>query len=165
MKLKTTFFLFLITYVTVFAPDFVGEDEQKVLTEDVKVNIPSVNLDAEICRSSREICLNSGVWMKYFDDDGNILLTGHSFTIFPFAAGVFYSLPDLKIGDEIYISLDENLVYIVEEIYVTSKYDLDVENFDGLKNSLVLYSCFPLWSAAERIVVRARLCNLCEYEL
>ena len=165
MRLKIVFFLLLYLFLSLLNPEIVGEDEEIILTKESGIKIPEIYLDAEICKLERDVCLDDGVWMKYFDERGNILLTGHSFTIVPFGAGVFYALSDLKVGDLILIWLDESLVYIVEDVFVVSRYDLDIENFEKLENTLVLYTCFPLWSASQRIVVRATLCNLCEYEL
>ena len=102
--------------------------------------------------------------MKYRDEEKNFLLTGHSFSLLPLRAGVFYSLSDLKVGERIYLKLEEVFVYEVSDVFVTDRFDLEVEDFDNLKNTLVLYSCFPLWGASERIVVRAKLCDSCENE-
>ncbi len=165
MRFKKALLLLIFLLLIFSNPEMVGEDEEIILTKKRRVKIPAIYLDEEICKLEREICLDYGIWMKYFDKRGNILLTGHSFTILPFGAGVFYALSDLKIGDIIYIKYEKNLVYIVEDILIVSRYDLEIENFEKLENTLVLYSCFPLWSASERIVVRATLCNLCEYEL
>ncbi len=164
MSLKLTI-LFLTLFHILFNPHPLGEAEDFNLLKNYKLFIPAIFLEANICHIEKEICLDSGVWMKYFDYDGNFLFTGHSFTILPFRAGVFYALSDLEKGDLIYVFFEERFVYVVEDIFVTNRYDLSVENFEEMENSLVLYSCFPLWSASERIVVRATLCDLCEYEL
>ena len=129
------------------------------------LKIPSISLKGEICEFSKEVCLNEGIWVKYKDEKNNILLTGHSFSILPLRAGVFYNLGNIEVGEKIYVELEENFVYIVSEVFVTSRYDLFIEDFSELEETLVLYSCFPVWSASERIVVRARICNLCENEI
>ena len=146
-------------------PKEVGEKEFR-LKELFYLDIPSISLKKEICRYSREICLEKGIWMKYRDERGNILLTGHSFLILPPRAGIFYNLQDIQVGEYIYIyMLEGKFAYIVSEVFVASRYDLFVEDFSELEETLILYSCFPIWSASERIVVRARLCNLCENEI
>jgi LPXTG-site transpeptidase (sortase) family protein len=163
-KLYLILLLFFIFFCTL-TPNPVGEKEENDLLESYKIHIPSISLVSDICVFDRDFCLNFAVWMKYSDARGNILLTGHSFSIIPLRAGVFYSLSDVKVGEKIYIELEETLVYEVSDVYVTSRFDLEVENFDNYENSLVLYSCFPLWTANERIVVRAQLCNFCENEI
>ncbi len=165
MGFKIAFFLILTVFLILSEPRLLEDSEEIILTQENKIQIPAIYLEDEICFLERDVCLKEGVWMKYFDERGNILLTGHSFTIVPFGAGVFYGLSGLKKGDFVYIYLDESLVYVIEDVFVTSRYDLSVENFERVENTLVLYSCFPLWSASQRIVVRATLCNLCEYEL
>lgn len=165
MRFKAFFLFFLIILVLILNPKGLGEEwivfEQKAF----EVRIPSIFLDAEVCKIERDICLNSGIWMKYSDERGNYLFTGHSFSLIPFGAGIFYSLGDLKVGDRVYLDYEDLLIYEIYEIFVTNRYDLEVENFEKLENTLVLYSCFPLWSASERIVVRGRLCTLCEDEI
>ncbi len=162
MILKVTF-LCLIFFLAI-TPKGVGEDIA-FKKDERKISIPKISLESGICTLSRESCLNGGVWMKYMDERGNLLLTGHSFSILPLRAGAFFNLDDITVGDRVYIELPETLVYEVIEVFVTSRYDLEIENFDNLKNILVLYSCYPIWSASERIVVRARLCDFCENEI
>ncbi len=165
MRFKAFFLFFLIVLVEILNPEILGEERIVFEEKAFEVRIPSIFLNAEVCKIEREACLNSGIWMKYSDDRQNFLFTGHSFSLIPFGAGVFYSLDSLKVGDKIYLDYEDVLVYEVYEIFVTNRYDLEVENFEKLENTLVLYSCFPLWSASERIVVRARLCTLCEDEI
>jgi len=145
-------------------PKGVGESDIK-LKKLFSLEIPSIFLKGEICESDKEFCLDGNIWMKYRDEKRNILLTGHSFSILPPRAGAFYNLGNIEIGEKIYVGLEENFVYIVFDVFVTSRYDLFVEDFSELEETLILYSCFPIWTASERIVVRARLCNLCENEI
>ncbi len=164
--MKYIFIVFLLFVLLIKVnPMFVGELEQEIQTNEYRVIIPRIQVDTDICTSGGKACLDFGVWMKYFDYDGNILLTGHSFTLLPFGAGVFYALSELEVGDRVYIFLDLERVYIIENIFITDRFNIDVENFNETENSLVIYSCYPLWSASQRIVVKASLCDLCEYEL
>lgn len=160
MKSQIYFFFFLFLLLLFFNPTVVGEKEELFLEENFKIVMPTISLEADICSFEREACLELGVWKKYWDERGNILLTGHSFTLVPFGAGVFYSLSEVGVGDSVYIFLEEDMLFKIEEVFVTNRYDLSVEDFSGQENTLVIYSCFPLWSASERIVVRGTLVNL-----
>lgn len=165
MKFKLFFFLSLFIFLEAFNPEPVGYLKDYEHYYDYRVVISAISLENPICISDRDYCLSRGIWMKYFDQNNNILLTGHSFSLSPLSAGVFYSLSELRKGDLIKIFLENMFVYTVEEVFVVDKFDIDIENFDDMENTLVLYSCFPLWSASQRIVVRGRLCNFCDFEI
>jgi LPXTG-site transpeptidase (sortase) family protein len=163
MKFKILFFVFSSISLQMISPILLGEDGVSV--HENRILIPKISVNEKVCTNGRDVCLSEGVWMKYFDEKVNFLLTGHSFTILPLGAGVFYSLNELQEGDRVYLMLQEMVVFEVVDVFVTDRYDLEIENFENEKNTLVLYTCFPLWTGEKRVVVKGTLCNVCEYEI
>jgi LPXTG-site transpeptidase (sortase) family protein len=129
------------------------------------LSIPSISLKGQLCSSGRDECLANGVWVKYFDERNNMLLTGHSFSLFPMKAGVFFNLENISIDDKIFVNLNTLYTYEVNEVFFVDRYTTEIENFEERENTLILYSCFPLWSGTKRLVVEAELCNLCEDDI
>ncbi len=166
MFLKSFFICFfvLLFFFNLFVA-LVGEKEISRNSGNSRIAIPTISLESEICSSSRDVCLDGGVWMKYRDERYNFILTGHSFTILPLRAGIFYGLGEIEVGEKIFLDLEERFVYEVYEVFVVDRFDLEVENLGNFEKTLVLYSCYPQWSASKRIVVRAKLCDSCENEM
>jgi LPXTG-site transpeptidase (sortase) family protein len=167
MALKFSFqIIFIFLLFLFYDVEQLGNSEYGISEPSYFIKIPSISLNETLCSESREACLEKNfVWIKKYDYSGNMLLTAHSFNLLPLRAGPFFGLADLKVGDRIVLYLDLEQIYEIYEIYVTDRYDLSVEEFPSLGNTLVLYTCYPVWTANERIVVRAKLCDLCENEI
>ena len=136
----------------VFWEDYVEDKEV------YNIEIPAISLKESLCNLDREVCLERGVWLKSFDlYEGNFLLTGHSFFIYPFKAGVFYRLDEVSIGDYVYLYFDEEVyVYEVITVSIHDRYDIEVEDFEDDFETLKIYTCYPAWSNLKRLVVVAR---------
>lgn len=89
------------------------------------------------------------------DDGGNTVIVGHRFMYD--VRGTFYHLDKLEQGDEIFVHWNEKKYrYTVTDTFVVTPEQVEVEA-DTEDDRLTLYTCTPLWSAKNRLVVQASL--------
>lgn len=89
------------------------------------------------------------------DKGGNTVLVGHRFMYD--VRGVFYHLDKLKVGDAISVHwFPGKYDYKVTEIREVTPDQIEIEGPTDT-NVLTLYTCTPLWTAKNRLVVRAEL--------
>ena len=123
------------------------------------VVIPSMNLNEFIWVGNNEKLVNKGIWhiphSSTPDKGSNTVLVGHRFTYKNTA--VLYHLDKVKTGDPITVAWDGKLYnYVVSESKIVKPSDVYVE--DPTEDSiLTIYTCNPVWSTRERLVVVARL--------
>ena len=123
------------------------------------VVIPSMNLNEFIWVGNNEKLVNKGIWhiphSSTPDKGSNTVLVGHRFTYKNTA--VLYHLDKVKTGDPIAVAWDGKLYnYVVSESKIVKPSDVYVE--DPTEDSiLTIYTCNPVWSTRERLVVVARL--------
>ena len=123
------------------------------------VVIPSMNLDEFIWVGNNEKLVSKGIWhiphSSTPDKGSNTVLVGHRFTYKNTA--VLYHLDKVKTGDPITVAWDGKLYnYVVSESKIVKPSDVYVE--DPTEDSiLTIYTCNPVWSTRERLVVVARL--------
>lgn len=122
--------------------------------------IPSISLDETILEGDSLAVLNDGgVWRRPAtstpDNGGNTVIIGHRFSYSD--PSTFYHLNKLNIGEKFAVWWDETeYVYEVYEKRVVAATALEIE--DNTEESIVtLYTCTPLWTARDRLVVRAAL--------
>lgn len=123
-----------------------------------RVIIPALNLTSDIYEGLDETTLNKGVWRRPLsatpDLEGNTVLAGHRF-MYSTKPAVFYHLDKVKVGDEVIVEWDNSsYVYRVEEIIVVKPDAIWVEDREN-GYDLTLYTCTPLWTSNERLVLRA----------
>ncbi len=121
--------------------------------------IPSLGLERIVYEGATKSALQKGVWHRPQTSSpnrgGNTVLAGHRFTYTDPA--VFYHLDKVKIGDEIILFWNQKrYVYKVSVTKVVAPTAVDVENPSN-ESRLTLYTCTPLWSSAQRLVVIADL--------
>ena len=93
---------------------------------------------------------------------GNPVIFGHSTLLLFYNPrdykAIFSKLPDLEIGDDIRIEVDNvSFVFRVYKMYITNPADLSVLNQDTLDRELTLVTCVPPGTYFKRFIVRARL--------
>ncbi len=89
------------------------------------------------------------------DAGSNTVLVGHRFMYSE--KGVFYHLDKVKLDDQITIHWNSDKYnYQVSDISVVKPDALSVEAATD-DDILTIYTCTPLWTSKERLVVRARL--------
>lgn len=121
--------------------------------------IPKIDLDQKIWFGDSEWLVNKGVWhipdSSTPDKGSNTVLVGHRFTYKDPA--VFYHLDKLAIDDPIIAVVDGKLyTYKVTEKKIVNPTDVWVE--DATEDTrLTLYTCDPIWSTRNRLVIVAGL--------
>lgn len=131
---------------------------------DNRLVIPSIGVDVEIVEGSGEEALNRGVWHRPGTGDplvgGNFVVTGHRFRYLPPNNTTFYHLDRLEVGDGIVVYWEgEQYDYVVDEIFVVNPDDVEIEAVT-VEYQLTLYTCTPLWTAQQRLVVVGVPANL-----
>ena len=154
MKLST---FFIIAGMVIISLYFMVEVSFYATTENVVLNksdtpfleIPKIGVDQNINNKS----VNYGV---YYEPEsakpgyGTVVLAGHR----TFYSSPFLNLDKLKTGDNITISWPEigNVQYKVVRTYIVpASYQLSLDQ----GKTLILYTCYPLGSSKERLIIQA----------
>ena len=141
-----------------------GEDKNENLVDAPKDNrlvLPSIQLDEEIIVGDDPSNVNLGVWHRPRsstpDKGGNTVLVGHRFTYSDPAT--FYHLDKVDVGDRFAIWWEsEEYVYEVLQTKVVGATAIEIE--ENTEEPIVtLYTCTPVWTAENRLVIRAALIN------
>lgn len=123
------------------------------------VVIPKLKLDEKIWFGNNEKLVNKGVWhiphSSTPDKGSNTVLVGHRFSYKDPA--VFYHLDKLGMDDRIVVAYQGRLyTYKVNDKRIVAPAEISVEA-PTENDMLTLYTCNPLWSTRERLVVTAAL--------
>lgn len=121
--------------------------------------IPKISLDQKIWFGDDSRLVSRGVWhiprSSTPDKGSNTVLVGHRFSYKDPA--VFYHLDKVEVGDPIIAAFEGKLYnYEVTETKIVNPTDVYVED-QTTDERLTLYTCHPLWSIRQRLVVVARL--------
>lgn len=127
---------------------------------DNRLIIPTMHLDQPVVEGATERSLMQGPWRRPHsstpDKGGNTVISGHRFT-YANPRGTFYFLDKLQQGDLIGIYWQgKRYTYHVAETKVVGPHAVHVEAPTDTAQ-LTLYTCTPLWSPKDRLVVIARL--------
>jgi LPXTG-site transpeptidase (sortase) family protein len=125
--------------------------------------IPQIGVDAPVIRGIGPDVLERGLWLRPRGstpaEGGNTVITGHRF-LYRSGPKTFYNLDKLKVGDKFFMFWEgKEYIYEVSEIFIVSPDNVEIEKPDAGEKMLTLYTCTPLWSAKDRLVVRSRLIN------
>ncbi|MDB5164548.1 MAG: putative sortase family protein [Candidatus Saccharibacteria bacterium] len=120
--------------------------------------IPKLALHTPIFEGQNIYTANKGVWHRPQssnpETDSNTVLVGHRFT-YTNPTGIFYSLDKLTTGDQIALWWNgKQYTYTVSQTRIVPPTELSVEA-PSTDARLTLYTCTPLWSAKNRLVVTA----------
>lgn len=155
-----------VTYAVetkVTKPVKVDTDSQSSLTGiDKTINrliIPKLQVEEPIREGVDERTLDQGIWRRPHtstpEQGSNTVLVGHRFTYHN--QPPFYHLDKLAIGDSIVVVYGQKIyVYHVSGTQVVSPNEASIEALSH-EPKLTLYTCTPLWSAAQRLVYTASL--------
>lgn len=121
--------------------------------------IPTLGLREKIHEGKDISTVNRGVWRRPAasspDHGSNTVLVGHRFTYG--GQSVFYNLNKINQDEEIIVYWgDRPYTYRVFEISVVPPDAIEIEG-DTKDSILTLYTCTPLLTAKDRLVVKARL--------
>jgi sortase A len=121
--------------------------------------IPHLNLDQPVLVGEDPLLVNKGIWHRPAsstpEKGSNTVLAGHRYTYRDSA--VFYHLDKLRQNNEIILVWDKKIyVYQVNNVEVVSPNTPSVET-ESKDSKLTLYTCTPLWSAENRLVINSTL--------
>ena len=127
--------------------------------QENRLVIPSIHLDEKINDGSTYEALEDGAWRRPGTSTpqlgGNTVLAGHRFTYQ--GASIFYNLDKVKVGDEVGVTYGGDIYkYKVREIKIVQPSNPEIEGTSD-EHILTLYTCTPLWTTRERLVVIADL--------
>ncbi len=120
--------------------------------------VPRLDMNLPINEGSNNLTLEKGTWRRPKtstpDKGGNTVIVGHRFTYS--AAGIFYHLDKIRVDDPIVIYWQgKEYDYKVISSTIVPATQLSVED-DSKDARLTLYTCAPLWSFKDRLVVVAK---------
>lgn len=97
--------------------------------------------------------------------NGNTVIFGHSTLLWFYNPrdykSIFSKLPNLNLGDIIYINFDNiTFMYKVYEMFITSPNDLSVLSQQNNESVITLVTCVPPGTYLKRFIVKARLTKI-----
>lgn len=124
-----------------------------------KVIIPRIFTDHAVLEGPDIKTADKGLWHLPWtstpDQGGNTVIAGHRF-LYVRTPDTFYNLDKMQVGDDIAIYWNnQRYTYKVSEVKVVNPNEKEVEAPTG-DNRLTLYTCTPLWTAKNRLVVVAK---------
>lgn len=133
------------------------------LTEDMNIlYIPKINVKQEIIESATIKGIGHKAWRRPNTSTpvkgGRTVIIGHRYgTIGGKRESVMYNLPKMEKGDLVYVYWESNVyTYEVFDKKIVPPTAVQVE-FATVEPTLTLYTCTPLWTAKNRLVVDAKL--------
>ena len=123
--------------------------------------IPSIGVDIELVYDdNQDRALSKGAWVipgsASPGESGQMVITGHRFQFTPPAKNTFYNLDKLKTGDTFIITYDGFAYkYQVSKTEEVKPEDYNYEGAGSATDEVVLYTCTPLWTAANRLIVHS----------
>jgi LPXTG-site transpeptidase (sortase) family protein len=138
------------------------DDPKQVAAIDTSRNhliIPALRLDEPILDGPNPRLVNKGVWRRPNTSapghGSNTVLVGHRFTYD--GPATFYHLDKVQWGDKLLVAWKGDLyTYIVNAIKEVPANAIDIEDAT-LDERLTIYTCTPLWSTKNRLVITAAL--------
>lgn len=120
--------------------------------------IPKIGVDTPILEGKSAQVLNNGLWRRPKtsspDLGGNTVITGHRF-MYSTGNKTFYHLDKLAIGDPITVYWKGKAYgYRVTSQKVVAPTEISIEE-PTTDERLTLYTCTPLWTSKNRLVVTA----------
>lgn len=122
-----------------------------------KLVIPDININDQIYEGEGISTLSKGIWRRPLtstpDKGGNTVLVAHRFDYN--APAVFYHLDKLKVGTIIAVNWNnKSYRYKIRETKIVEPDAVQIEN-NTREPILTLYTCTPMWTAKQRIVIIA----------
>lgn len=163
--LPNILFAFRDTTPEVIAPysgqlaEIVGSSTTTEIPTDNRLVIPTIGIDEAILESNNiGVIDNGGTWRRPNTSSpskgSNTVIVGHRF--YGLNGSTFYNLDKLKINDSIAIYWEgKEYLYSVTDVKVVSPSAVEIEA-PTADAQLTLYTCTPLWTAKDRLVITAK---------
>lgn len=131
----------------------------KPIPLDNTLVIPKISVDAKVLEGNTADILNTGFWRRPKssspDKGGNVVITGHRF-LYTSGPNTFYDLDKVHKGDDIILYWGgKEYSYVVDEVKIVAPTAVEIEE-PTQEDVLTLYTCTPLWTSKQRLVVKAR---------
>ncbi len=132
--------------------------QPEVIPTENTLVIPRINMQQVIRGGNRWQGLKRGVWQNSTaatpDEGLNTVLLGHRFTYD--GPAVFYHLDKVRLGDQIIVYWDQKKYqYAVDKIIEVPPSAVEIEQKDVGREMLTIYTCTPLITAKNRLVIQA----------
>ncbi|MCC7356047.1 MAG: sortase [Candidatus Doudnabacteria bacterium] len=148
----------VVTYNTV-----VSNEPQEPIPAENTLRIEQIDVDGVVYNGTSVSTLEKGIWHRPKsstpDKGSNTVLVAHRF-LYTSGPNTFYHLDKLKVDDEFTLFWDgEKYKYKVFEnkVVPATAYDIEYPTKDPI---VTLWTCTPLFTATNRLVVRAKLIDL-----
>jgi sortase A len=136
-----------------------GNDTQLPTPIENRLVIPAIGINEEILESNSISAINNGGTWRLPNtakptEDKNTVIVGHRF--FGSDASTFYHLDKVKIGQLLAVYWEgKELLYEVVESKIVSSSAIEIEAPTD-KKQLTIYTCTPIWTAKDRLVIIAK---------
>lgn len=124
-----------------------------------KLVVPQIFMDQPVLEGPTVATAMKGIWRlpnsSTPDKGGNTVLIGHRF-LYSRNPGVFYNLDKVQVGDKLALFWgNKQYTYSVSEVKTVTPEQSDIEA-PTEDARLTLYTCTPLWTSKNRLVVIAK---------
>ena len=148
-----------LPYKTKLDKDSSTQAKRAEVPSDNRLIVPKLALNEHIYTGRSPYLVNQGVWARPNTSippkGSNTVMVAHRFTYS--GPATFYSLDKMTNGDKIVIYWQKKEYdYTVTDVKVVPPTATEVENPTS-QSQLTLYTCTPLWSAKNRLIVVAKL--------
>ena len=128
-------------------------------TQFARLRIPTIGVDLPVFHGDDMIQLATGAGhyagSQFPGEGGTIIFPAHN------ARGMFHSLPEIQMGDKIYVdTIYGNFVYEAYDTKIAYYKDVDAFPIQNDEEILLLYTCYPVdnvWYVKNRFIVFAKL--------
>lgn len=137
-----------------------NNDNPEPLPKDNRLVIPALSLDEPVKEGADiSVINNGGTWRRPQtstpENGGNTVVVAHRY--FASSASTFYHLDKLTPGQQLAVYWNEKeYLYEVTSTTIVEATALEIEEPTS-EPTLTLYTCHPLWTARDRLVVSAVL--------
>jgi LPXTG-site transpeptidase (sortase) family protein len=126
------------------------------------LHIPSIGLHTEVeLEKDSSLLLPWKVKYSSFpDQEGNLVLAGHSYTYANPFNPVFFFLDQLSIQDGIEVLWKKKVFsYEIYDILIVLPSEVDVMK-NRFKSEITLYTCYPKLLGDKRLIIKAKLVSI-----
>lgn len=137
----------------------VGSSSNAQAPQENRIVIPSIQVNEPILEGGGIGVINDGgTWRRpgtaVPTDDDNTVIVGHRF--FGNNVSTFYHLDKVLTGQKLALYWEGNeILYEVTETKIVDATQIEIEN-STTEKQLTIYTCHPIWTAKERLVVIAK---------
>jgi LPXTG-site transpeptidase (sortase) family protein len=137
----------------------VGSNTTEQIPSDNRIVIPSIQINEPIVTSNTINSIkDGGTWLrpnsKAPNSDGNTVIVGHRF--YGSNVSTFYHLDKVLVGQKLAVYWEgQEILYEVQEVKIVDATQVAIEA-PTKEKQLTLYTCHPIWTAKQRLVIVAK---------